>query len=274
MSETSLALVAIAIFMFVAAFFSGAETGFTASSRAKLTEIERRGSKRARRALDLSEKPENLIYTLLLGSNLMKVSATAIATYVVVQEYGTNGILAAAIIMAVLMLSLCDVLPKTFALSFPERAAMSSVYVLRPLVIVLAPFVAAISLAARMVFRLFGFDVRENATVLTAHDELRGAIDLHRKEDTLIKTDRDMLGGILDLKDLEVADIMVHRTKMATLDANMPSKDMVKYMLESPHTRMPVWKDKHDNIIGMLACQDTVCSAAKGRRRCQQNLAG
>ena len=252
MSETSLALLAIAALMLVAAFFSGAETGFTASSRAKLTEIERRGSKRARGALDLSEKPENLLYTLLLGSNFMKVSATAIATYVLVQEFGSNGIVAAAVIMAVLLLSLCDLLPKTFALSYPERTAMSAVFVLRPLVIVLAPFVAAISFLARAVFRLFGFNVREAATLLTAHDELRGAIDLHHKEETLVKTDRDMLGGILDLKDLEVADIMVHRTKMATLDATMPIKDMVRHLLESPHTRMPVWKDKQDNITGIL----------------------
>jgi Mg2+/Co2+ transporter CorB len=252
LSETNTALLAIAGLMFVAAFFSGAETGFTASSRAKLTEIKRRGSKRANHALDLSEKPENLIYTLLLGSNFMKVSATAVATYVLVQEFGTNGIAAAALIMAVVILALCDVLPKTFALSFPERTAMSAVYVLRPLVIVLAPFVAAVSFLARTVFRLFGFDVRENANLLTAHDELRGAIDLHHQEETLVKTDRDMLGGILDLKNLEVADIMVHRTKMAMLDGNLPLKELVRQMLESPHTRMPVWKDKPDNIVGVL----------------------
>jgi Mg2+/Co2+ transporter CorB len=246
-----------------AAFFSGAETGFTASSRAKLTEMQRRGSRRAGHALNLSEKPERLMYTLLLGSNVMKVSATAVAAISLARHLDTTGIILASLAMAVLLLALCDVLPKTYALSFPERAAMSSVMVLRPMVALLTPLVALVGFLARICFRLVGVNVREIPQVLTAHEELRGAIDLHHKEDNLVKKDRDMLGGILDLKDLEVADIMVHRTKMATINASQPLKDMLRDLLDSPHSRMPVWRDKPDNIIGVLHAKSLFAAIEK-----------
>jgi Mg2+/Co2+ transporter CorB len=95
-------------------------------------------------------------------------------------------------------------------------------------------------------------NIGDGASVLSARDELRGAIAMHHKEETLVKSDRDMLGGILDLKDLEVADIMVHRIKMRTLESGIPAKQLVSDMLNSPYTRMPVWKDNPDNIVGVM----------------------
>jgi Mg2+/Co2+ transporter CorB len=263
MQSLDWAIVSIVVLMVLAAFFSGAETGFTASSRAKLTEMQRRGSKRAGYALDLSEQPDRLINTVLLGSNLVKVLISAIAAVVLVERLGTNGIIISAVLLALLLLALCDVLPKTYAMSFPERAAMSATPVLRPLVLVLSPLVAAVGYLARLAFRIVGVDVRENPSLLTAHEELRGAIDLHHREETLVKKDRDMLGGILDLKNLEVADIMIHRTKMAMLDASQPLKVILSEMLESPHTRMPVWKDKPDNIIGVLHAKSLFAALQK-----------
>jgi Mg2+/Co2+ transporter CorB len=90
----------------------------------------------------------------------------------------------------------------------------------------------------------------------TAQEELRGAIDLHHKEGAFVKKDRDMLGGILDLSELEVFDVMVHRTKMTTIDAAMPQDQIIKEVLKSGHSRVPVWKERPDNIIGILHVKD------------------
>jgi Mg2+/Co2+ transporter CorB len=245
---------AIPIFclMIMSAFFSGAQTGFTASSRARLTEIERRGSTRAKTVLKLSEAPERLIGSLLLGNNLVNIAASAMATALLIRMFGDGGTLIASIVMTALILIFSEVLPKTYAIAYPERVALSAAPILRFLVAVFAPVVMAVEYIVKSTLRLFGVNIDDNASVLSAHDELRGAIAMHHKEETLVKSDRDMLGGILDLKDLEVADIMVHRTKMMTLDGNLPVTQLIAEMLASPHTRMPVYRDNPDNIVGVM----------------------
>jgi Mg2+/Co2+ transporter CorB len=251
-SEVGYSILAIVCLIIVSAFFSGAETGLTATSRARLTEIERRGSKRATMALRLTELPERLIGALLLGNNLANITASAIATAALIKIFGDSGAVIASGVMTVLILIFAEVMPKTYAIAYPERVALAVAPLMRVIAAVLGPIVLSVEFIVRNTLKLFGVDIKDDTGVLSAHDELRGAIALHHKEETLVKTDRDMLGGILDLKDLEVADIMVHRTKMKTLDGGQSIKALVAEMLDSPHTRMPVWKDNPDNIVGVL----------------------
>jgi Mg2+/Co2+ transporter CorB len=251
-ADIGYAILSIFCLILVSAFFSGAETGLTATSRARLTEIERRGSKRAAMALKLTELPERLIGALLLGNNLANITASAVATAALIKMFGDSGAVYASAIMTVLILIFAEVMPKTYAIAYPERVALAVAPIMRFIAAVLGPIVLAVEFIVKNCLKVFGVDIDDSKGVLSAHDELRGAIALHHKEDTLVKTDRDMLGGILDLKDLEVADIMVHRTKMITLDGGQPLQELIAEMLESPHTRMPVWKDNQDNIIGVL----------------------
>ncbi len=251
-SEIGYAILSIVCLIFVSGFFSGAETGLTATSRARLTEIERRGSKRAAMALKLTELPERLIGALLLGNNLANITASAVATAALIKMFGDSGAVIASGVMTIIILIFAEVLPKTYAIAYPERVALAVAPIMRVIAAILGPIVLTVEFIVRHTLRLFGVNIDDDAGVLSAHDELRGAIALHHKEETLVKTDRDMLGGILDLKDLEVADIMVHRTKMKTLDGGQSFKELISEMLESPHTRMPVWKGNADNIIGVI----------------------
>jgi Mg2+/Co2+ transporter CorB len=251
-SEIGYAILSIVCLIFVSGFFSGAETGLTATSRARLTEIERRGSKRAAMALKLTELPERLIGALLLGNNLANITASAIATAALIKIFGDSGAVIASGIMTIIILIFAEVLPKTYAIAYPERVALAVAPIMRVIAAILGPVVLTVEFIVRHTLKLFGVNIDDDAGVLSAHDELRGAIALHHKEETLIKTDRDMLGGILDLKDLEVADIMIHRTKMKTLNGGQSFKELISEMLESPHTRMPVWKGNPDNIVGVM----------------------
>jgi Mg2+/Co2+ transporter CorB len=251
-SDLGYAIFAITCLILVAGFFSAAETGLTATSRARLTEIERRGSMRASMALKITELPERLIGAILLGNNLANITASAVATAALIKVFGDSGAVIASAVMTVVILIFAEVLPKTYAIAYPENVALAVSPIMRFIAAVLGPIVLTVEFIVKSTLRVFGVNIDDNVGVLSAHDELRGAIDLHHKEETLVKKDRDMLGGILDLKDLEVADIMVHRTKMITLDADQPVTTLVKELLESPHTRMPVWKDKPDNIVGVL----------------------
>jgi Mg2+/Co2+ transporter CorB len=249
-----LALPALSIFclLLMSAFFSGSETALTATSRARLTELERRGNKRASIALSLTKMRERLIGALLLGNNVANITASAIATAVLVKAFGDTGAVIASGVMTVLVLIFAEVMPKTYAIVYPDRFALAVAPAVRLLVAIFGPVVISVEYIVKKSLGLFGVNVSRAENVLSAHEELRGAIDLHHKEGSFVANDRNMMGGILDLKDLENLDVMIHRTKMVSIDASDAPEKIVKQVIKSGHTRIPVWKDKQDNIVGIL----------------------
>ena len=246
------AVTSIVVLIFISAFFSGSETGLTTASRARLNEMEKRGSKRASMVLKLTSMPERLIGALLLGNNLANITASAVATAALVKVFTEAGAVIASVVMTVLILIFAEVMPKTYAIAYPDRVATAVAPIMRVIVAVLGPIVMTVEYIVKKTLMLFGVDTSNVEGILSAHDELRGAINLHLKEGTVIKKDRDMLGGILDLKDLEVVDIMVHRTKMKTIDGSDPITAIIQQVFKSGNTRLPVWLDNPENIIGIL----------------------
>jgi Mg2+/Co2+ transporter CorB len=255
-SEIGVTSAIVVFLLMLSAFFSGSETGLTATSRARLTELERRGIKRASTALEITKAPERLIGALLLGNNVVNITASALATAVLVKAFGDPGAVIASAVMTVLVLIFGEVLPKTYAITYPDRVALAVAPLVRVLVAMFSPIVIAVEYFVKNVLRLFGVDVAEGANALSAHDELRGTIELHHKAGGFISNDRAMLGGILDLQDLENLDVMVHRTKMVSIDAGEEPASIIRQVLRSGHSRVPLWKDKTDNIIGVIHAKD------------------
>jgi Mg2+/Co2+ transporter CorB len=250
--DVGVALISIFCLIIISAFFSGSETGLTTASRARLNELEKRGSKRATMVLKLTAMPERLIGALLLGNSLANITASAVATAALVKVFSEAGAVIASVIMTVLILIFAEVMPKTYAIAYPDRVATAVAPIMRLIVAVFAPIVMTVEYIVKKTLMLFGVDTSNVDGILSAHDEIRGAIDLHLKEGTVVKKDRDMLGGILDLQDLEVADIMVHRTKMIMIDGTEPINAVIQQVFKSGNTRLPVWRDNPDNIIGVL----------------------
>jgi Mg2+/Co2+ transporter CorB len=246
----------IAVLLVLSSFFSGSETSLTATSRARMHELERRGNKRAAIVQQLTSMRERLIGTVLLGNNLVNIAASALATSVLLQIFGDAGVLYATVVMTVLVLFFGEVLPKTYAIINADRVALMVAPLIRALVTIFGPVVMTVEYIVKHTLRLLGADISKAEHVLSAHDELRGAIALHHREGSVVKKDRDMLGGILDLQDLTVSDVMVHRTKMVTIDRSEPPVAIIEGVLKSGHTRIPVWKDAPDNIIGVLHAKD------------------
>lgn len=234
------------------AFFSGAETGLTVASRARLTEMERQGSKRAGIVLKLTDMPERLIGALLLGNSLANITASSLATVIMLKYFGDSGAVIASVIMTVLILIFAEVMPKTYAIANPDKVATSTAQLVRIFVALFGPIVMMVEYIVKRTLRIFGVDVENVGSILSAHEELRGAIDLHHREGDMVKKDRDMLGGLLDLKNLQVLDVMVHRTKMIAVDADEPMMKIIEHVLQSGKTRLPVWRGEQDNIIGIL----------------------
>ncbi len=263
----TLAIIAGAVLglLILSAFFSGSETALTAVSRARMHELERRGIRRAALVRILKEMPERLIGAILLGNNLVNILASALATSLFLKLFGDAGVVYATLVMTTLVLIFGEVMPKTYAIVFPDKFAMAVAPIIRVLVAVFAPIVMGVEVIVKRTMRLFGVDISAVDNVLTPHDELRGAIDLHHREGGVFKRDRDMLGGVLDLQELEISDLMVHRTKMHTIDCTRPPDEIIKDVLASGFTRLPLWKDNPDNIVGILHARDILAALQKHR---------
>ena len=246
------------VFLLLAAgfFFAGSETALTAASRARLLSLERNGSRRARIVNGLLAIRESMIGSLLIGTSLVNTAAAAMTTGVLLDIFGDVGIFYATIVISVLTIIFVEILPKTIAINYPERFSLAVSWPVRLVVTLFSPLTAALSWLVRLILRLFGMRIGEHTSLLSATDELRGTVDLLHKEGSVEKTDRDMFGGLLDLQELTVGDVMIHRTTMFSVDIDEGPSQIVQSVLAAPYTRIPVWKDSPENIIGVIHAKD------------------
>ncbi|MGD0561553.1 MAG: HlyC/CorC family transporter [Roseiarcus sp.] len=239
-----------------AAFFAGAETALTAASRARLHALETAGDKRAALANKLIATRGRLISAMLLGGQLVTIAASALATSVLVAAVGERGVVYATVIMTALIVIFGEVLPKTIAIAYPDQMSLLIAPAVSFFVTVFGPVVSAVEALVRGMLRLCGVSLAGGESSVSGHEELRGAVDILHREGGVARDERDMFGGLLELSEIPVSDVMVHRTKMRTIDADSPPDELVREVLASPYTRMPLWRGDPDNIIGMLHAKD------------------
>ncbi len=238
--------------LLASAFFSGSETALTGASPAKMHALERDGNRRAGVVNYLLSVRERFIGAILLGNTLANVAASALATSLFLTLFGEEGVVYATVVMTVIVVLFVEVLPKTYAILNADRMALALAPAVNLVVAVLAPVTNAMQWIVRHTLRLFGASISDEVEVLSAHEELRGTIELIHKEGGVVKLDRDMLGGVLDLRELTVSDIMVHRTKMDAINADLPNEAIVDAALKSSHTRLPLWRGEREEIVGVL----------------------
>ena len=257
-----LIIAAILILLLLSAFFSGSETALTAVSRARIHAKEKSGDERAGLVARLIANRERLIGALLLSNNLVNILASALATGLFISIFGEVGVIYATIAMTALVVVFAEVLPKSWALSSPDKFSLAVAPTVNVLVKILGPLAHVVSICVRWVLARFGVDLDEKMSGIAAHEELRGTVDVLHRDGAVFKIDRDRVGGLLDLHELEVSDVMVHRTAMSSVDVYEEPKKLVDQILASPHTRFPVWQDKTDNIIGIIHAKDMLRALA------------
>ena len=259
-------LIIIIVCLLLSAFFAGCETALTASSRARMLWLEKQGDRRAAIVNRLLQSRERLLGALLLGNNAVTIAASSLATGLLLAWLGDVGVVYATVVMTVLVVVFCEVLPKTAAINAPDRIAVLVAEPLSWVVRLFAPILMAIEALVRRILALVGIRVGEGQPILSAHEELRGAVDLLHREGGVEKQDRDMMGGVLDLRELEVSDVMIHRTEMISVNAGDRAEDIVQAVLAAPVTRVPLWRDSPENIVGVLHAKDLlrVVQAAPG----------
>ncbi len=250
---TSLAILALLV---LSGFFSGSETALTASSRGKLHARADKGSIGARIALRITEDNERLIGSVLLGNNLVNILAASLATALFTRLFGESGVALATLVMTLLVLIFAEVLPKTYAITNPEQASSLVAPVIRVVVLIFAPMVAAVQMLVRGILGLCGVRIDPGRKILSLRDEIAGTLALGHSEGTVHKEDRDRLLGALDLSDRTVEEVMRHRSQIEMIDADAPPAEIIAQCLASSHTRLPAYRDDPENIEGVVHTRD------------------
>lgn len=241
-------LSAIGVLLVLSAFFSGSETALTAASRSLMHELARKGNRRAEVVNRLHERMEYVIGGLLIGNNVVNIAASALATSILITLFGEAGVAYATIVMTVLVVIFSEILPKTFAFQNSNRTALWVAPLVSGVIAVLGPVTFTLRGIVRGILHVVG----SKPEVVEGGEELRGAIELHTGDEEADKHARDMLHSILDLADVQVGQIMIHRKNVTMIDADEPPPEVVAQVLASPFTRIPLWRGTPDNIIGVL----------------------
>ena len=250
----------ILFLLILSGFFSGSETALTASSRGQLKSRAEKGDKGAEKALKLTEDSERLIGSILLGNNLVNILATSLATAMFTRVFGESGVALATLVMTLLVLIFAEVLPKTYAISNAETAAARVARPIGIFVTLLAPVVSAVRAIVRGVLAIFGVRIDPDSNIMSVRDEIAGALQLGHSEGVVEKEDRDRILGALDLADRTVEEIMLHRSEIEVIDADLPPQEILELCLHSNHTRLPLYRGEPENIIGVLHAKDLLRS--------------
>ncbi|WP_374765082.1 HlyC/CorC family transporter [Yunchengibacter salinarum] len=249
---------AILVLLVLSGIFSGSETALTAASKARIHQLAKTGRKSAKRVSRLIEDKERLLGAILLGNNLVNILASALATSLLITLVGDEGVVYATLLMTALVLIFAEVLPKSYAIANPDRMALTVSAFIAAMVWLFSPVVAIVRQVVRFTLRLAGTDISRLESVLTPQEEIRSTIDLQSAEGGIVREDRHMLGSILELDEVTVEDVMVHRKSMQALNLSARPADIVAAVVRSPHTRLPLYDGENENIVGILHAKDVL----------------
>ncbi|HEX7887403.1 MAG TPA: HlyC/CorC family transporter [Phenylobacterium sp.] len=253
----------LVVLLTLSALLSAAETSMTAASRGRLHQLERDGDRAARRINRLLGNQETMIGAILLANNVINIGASALTTSVLSVVFpGPLGALIATVIMTVLVVIFSEILPKTLAIARADDVARTLSIPTYWVVRIFGPLADGAQWVVRLTLRPFGIRLDAGADVLAAHEEIRGAVEYHHSEGLVETRDRYMLGGVLDLAEMDVSEVMVHRRSMETVDGDLTAREIVAETLASQHSRVPIYRNDPENVVGVLHAKDLLRAIA------------
>ena len=245
-------VIQLVLLTILSAGFSACETAFVAASRARLHMASKAGNKRAEKVLELKSKMSLLISSILLCNTLINILASAIATRFFIVMFGEVGVVYATMVMGVLLVVYAEVIPKIIGIRQPERFTMMLCPLIKAVVVVCSPLTLALNRYAHWNMRLVGIQPATSMEKSETAEELRGIIDLYGQANVEKRDEQNMLQSIMDLGDVCVEEVMIHRKNMFSINAGGNAEDILSQLLKCPYTRVPLWRDDPDNIVGIL----------------------
>ena len=247
---------AVVLLLLLSAFFSGSETALTAASRGKLRAQADKGSTGAAAALKVTDDNERMIGALLLGNNIVNITSASLATAALTQLFGASGVAVATFGITILVLVFGEVLPKTYAITNAEAASARVAPAILWIIRLFSPIVSVVRALVRGILRLFGVRTDPDGQMLALREEIVGAIALGHSGGAVEKEHRDRLMGALDLTDRTVDEIMRHRSQIEMIDADDAPDAILTQCLASRHTRLPIYRESPENILGVVHAKD------------------
>lgn len=233
-------------------YFSGTETAVTAVSKSQLYDLEKKGNWCARKVNELKKDSSLLLGTLLFGNNIVNIALTALSTSLMIDVFGDRyGVLIATFGVSFIVLVFSEILPKTYAINNALSFSLKSIPILNVMVICFSPFVNALNGLSKIIIRFLPNSDQNRITADVVKAEIRGTL-LIPTDDVSINQEKGMLKSVLDLSDVTVEDIMIHRSQLVSLNASLPLPEIFDFVSRSPFSRIPLWKGTPENIVGIL----------------------
>lgn len=247
-----MSIVILVFFIAMSAYFSATETAFSTCNKTRLKSMADDGNKKAALALSLAEKYDRLLSTILIGNNIVNISASSIATVLFVHMLGDKGATVSTAVITVVVLIFGEISPKSIAKDRPESFAMFSAPLIRFFMIVLAPLNAIFSLWKRLINRIF--KPADNGGM--SQEELKILVEEARKDGGIDESEGDLLHNALTFSDREAKDILTHRVDLTAVEVNEPKAEIAQAFAESRYSRLPVYEEDIDHIVGVLHQKD------------------
>lgn len=257
-------IIILVVLVICSAFFSCAETSFMAVSRLKVETLAKQNIKGAQKLLKLKQKPREFIIAILIGNNIVNTGASALATVLATNAYGSSGIGIATGVMTFILLTFGEIIPKSFATSHADTIAL---FLASPGVIaikVLYPFVIMFEWLTKLFLRMFG---GQNVAPLYSESELRTLVELGVRENRLGDTEKEFIEGVLEFKQSTVKDIMTPKRRMFSLDENLSIETAVHEINKREHTRTPIYSGSKDTITGIVYLKDLLQALAEHKQQ-------
>lgn len=261
--STSVLFITLGILIFISAYFSGSETGMMSLNRYRLKHLEKQKHRGAKRVSKLLSRPDRLIGLILIGNNLVNIAASAIATIIGMRLFGDVGVLYATFVLTLIVLIFAEVTPKTLAALYPEKVAFPSSVILGFLLKLLYPVVVAVNWITNGFLRLLGISAEQREQHSLSTEELRTVVN--ESSALLPERDQNMLVSILDLEKVTVEDIMIPRSELVGIDINNDWKKIQKQLTQSNHTRVLLYRDSIDDVVGYVHVRDALKLLSKNQ---------
>lgn len=256
-------IASLVVMIVLSAFFSGSETAMMSINRYRLRHLVKSKHRGAMLTYALLKRPDRLIGLILLGNNFVNIVASALSTIIFYRLMGEAGIAVATGLLTLVILIFGEVTPKTLAVMHPERIAFPVAYVLTPLLRLMYPIVWVTNSIANTLLKLVGITPQETAMQQLSSDELRTVVN---EAGALIpRRHQRMLLSILDLENVTVEDIMIPRNEIVGIDLDNDTDEILRLLTTSQHTRLPVYHDTIDNVLGIIHLRNALHLVAQGK---------
>lgn len=261
--NTTNTIIIIVIFLLVvaSAFFSSAETAYTMVNKVKLRSLVDNNHKGAALVISLLNKSSSLLSTILVGNNIVNIAVSSLATTWTLEVFGPAATGFSTAILTVVLLIFGEVTPKTIASKHAESIAIAYAPVIKVLTIVLLPIVFLINGLSHLVLRIFKSDTKNLSTAMT-QEELRTIVEISHEAGVIEKGEKQIINNLFNFVDSKAKDVMIPRIDMNTISISASASEILSLYKECGHSRIPVYKDSQDNIVGILHSKDLLLSDA------------